>query len=371
MPKIASGQARKSTLILFSILPVTAVCALIGIYVSINIHVDRLHYHHTVYPPLRHEHEHAFCGIAYDEDEKTEYSLGKWTASTPEPYASCNESSHCVLTEFGLKHKAEFLERYSSPVCPERSPRRSRCHERGDSELGRIMESMRFEWTPKHCRMHQFDGLHLTKFLTLNQARLHFIGDSLQTDMSNSLHCMINNVTSFQLITKTRLDSLGYEKHINSKASADSTNKNWRTLQSQLQTNPQDVLVINLGAHWTHSSMAARKSYWFAEIATAIDKSVKAERIIFRANIMGHKRCEKFTKPLNVEEMTDDVKAKFSDAYNWKDFESINHDLIPQFRSVFNANATAKQFYVLDVSITALRLGSMNGIKFCTTCLCK
>ena len=85
---------------------------------------------------------------------------------------------------------------------------------------------------------------------------------------------------------------------------------------------------------------------------------------------MGHKRCEKFTKPLNVEEMTDDVKAKFSDAYNWKDFESINHDLIPQFRSVFNANATAKQFYVLDVSMFEMRadghIDKNDCLHYCT-----
>eukprot|EP01083_Nonionella_stella_P139714 426800_1 len=305
-------------------------------------------------------HEPPFCDIEYNTQIKSNYSIGKWIPSTTEPFAECtynsSQQTHCVLTKFGQQAKPQFLHRHREGLCPGRHPTRSRCHENSDSELGRVMESMRFEWNPTRCKLHPFNA---SKVVEL-QRKLHFIGDSLQTDMGNSMRCMLNNKTYHSLVTNVRFDTLGYE-HGNDNDTT--VMRKWNKIQSRLNIQPHDVVIMNMGAHWNKKSSS---KIAFRMIANAVYNTVDSETIIFRTNVMGHKGCNQFTKPLDLDAMT------VSNQYNWMDFDEINTMFITEFQNVFNANLKSlkKQFHALDISMFEMRgdghVGGNDCLHYCT-----
>jgi len=220
-------------------------------------------------------------------------------------------------------------------------------HEEAQKPFGkeRIIQAMQWEWTTATCQLHPFNHIRLSKTLKEQDRQVVYIGDSLNTDMANSMRCMMaQNKTDWEstssFITNIRDDLLGCPP--NSDAAYGTPNycsnrtevvQVWRGWVQNFGIRDRDVLVINTGAHWHGKPEAAAGA--FLNIANAISEVFRG-KVVVRTTVMGHEGCEKYGNAMdpvaNGQIHTDSVAAasapKSDDMpYNWKNFGTLN-DLI-------------------------------------------
>ena len=125
----------------------------------------------------------------------------------------------------------------------------------------RIENSMQWNWIPDTCKLHYFDGTKLIQLLIQRQARIFYVGDSLNEDMAISMKCMLSNETNMgnhsNLVHSIRNDLLGCPR----KDDIDYGTKNycsnltqvlhvWKGYISTFRITDQDIIVMNTGGKY-------------------------------------------------------------------------------------------------------------------------
>jgi len=208
----------------------------------------------------------------------------------------------------------------------------------------RIIKAMQWEWTPATCQLHPFHHTQLSKALKEQDRQIVYIGDSLNTDMANSMRCMMAQTktdweSTSSFITNIRDDLLGCPPKSDAAYGTPQYCSNrtevvqiWRGWVQNFGIHDRDVLVINTGAHWHGTPEATAGA--FLNIANAISEVFRG-KVVVRTTVMGHEGCENYGDAMdpvaNAQITTDSVAAAASNSdhmpYNWNNFGTLN-DLI-------------------------------------------
>lgn len=120
--------------------------------------------------------------------------------------------------------------------------------------------------------------------------KIHFIGDSLNGNMADSLQFLGVNR---HLITSSRFDDLGQEQD-GRNTSTEIANE-WKSVLKLIEYKNEDIIVFNAGTHWYTPANVTRRNMQM--IAQEASKLVSGH-IIYRTAVMGHYGCQNFTNPL-------------------------------------------------------------------------
>mmetsp|Transcript_23025 Transcript_23025/g.61438 ORF Transcript_23025/g.61438 Transcript_23025/m.61438 type:complete len:317 (-) Transcript_23025:157-1107(-) len=187
----------------------------------------------------------------------------------------------------------------------------------------RLLESMSWVWTPKTCRLHNFDSQHFNELL--GGRSLVFIGDSISMCMADSLRFLgvESKETRFDLFAgflDTQRDGSKLGPSDDDPRYVEKLSKllraPWLEMLERSGVKSTDILVLNKGAHGGGESFAA-----YQALAHRVAK-VHSGQVLWRTTIHGHKDCQNFNGP--IQNLSDDELKEFASSYNWMTFKQRN-----------------------------------------------
>jgi len=165
----------------------------------------------------------------------------------------------------------------------------------------------------------------------LQSRRILFVGDSLNTDMKNSMECMLGS--RHASLVAVREDLLGCSKNT---CTIDEALNSWGKILGKLNATENDVLVLNAGAHW-HGSLESAATV-FGNVSVAVAQLFPGT-VVFRTTVMGHESCEHYEEPTRGPPTTPSL-------YNWRSFASLNHVINDAFEQLLQG-----RYLLLNVSM--------------------